>query len=259
MERINISFDGTIKIDFQGYSSVIIPSINNKLCVCLSCQIGCPVKCSICLSGKMKFKRNLTRDEIVHQFTKSQEVLGEKITSVVFMGSGEPSLNLENVLVAAEEIHKISNIPYRRITISSAGLKNLDSLANIKFNLAISLHSPFDSKRKKISPLLCSTKKILNVSKKYVSQHKKNYIMIEYPMIDGFNDSEKDLAKLVSLPWPGRTIFNLIELNESGNLSKASMEKIQFFKKELIDRGYKCFIRNSRGKDIEASCGMIHF
>jgi 23S rRNA (adenine2503-C2)-methyltransferase len=259
MEKTERSLDGTIKLNFKGYSSVIIPSINNKFSVCLSCQIGCPVGCFFCLSGKQGFKRNLTKQEILEQVEEAKKTIGKNPTSIVFMGSGEPSLNLRNVLESAEAIHSKYEIPYKKITISTIGLKNLSSLSKIKFNLAISLHSAFNEKRKEITPIACSIKKILSVSKKYVSQHRKNYIMLEYSMIRDFNDSDKDLEKLLSFDWPKQTIFNLIEFNETNKMKKVSLEKIQEFKLKILEKGYKCFIRNSRGTDIKAACGMLYF
>ncbi len=259
MKKIEKSADGTIKINFPGYSAVIIPTKDEKHCVCVSCQIGCPVGCKFCFSGRNKFERNLSSEEIVEQVRKAKEIIGKNPTSIVFMGSGEPSLNLKNVLDAAEEIHKEFEISRRRITISSIGLKNLDSLEDINFNLAISLHSAFNKKRKEVTDIACSVRKILEVSGKYVSKHKKNYIMIEYSMIENFNDSDKDLKKILSLDWPKNTLFNLIEFNESKDMKRTSLERMQEFKIAIIEKGYKCFIRPSRGKDITAACGMLSF
>lgn len=258
MEHIEKSLDGTIKLNFEGYSSVIIPSINNKFCVCLSCQIGCPINCNFCLSGKQGFKKNLTKQEILEQLKKAKDVLGKTPTSVVFMGSGEPSLNLKNVLAAAEDIHSNYDIPYKKITISTIGLDNIDILSKIKFNLAISLHSTFNEKRKQISPLTCSVERVVEIAKKYVSRHRKNYTMIEYSLIQGFNDSNEDLNNLLSFDWPKKTIFNLIEFNETNEMKKVSIEKMQEFKLKILERGYKCFIRRSMGKDISAACGMLN-
>ncbi len=257
MKNIEKSTDGTIKLKFKGYSAVIIPTIRNKFCICLSCQIGCPVGCLFCLSGKTKFQRNLTKEEIFKQFETAREMIKKNPTSVVFMGMGEPSLNIKNVLAAADEIHTQYNLPYKKITISTVGLDNIDTLSKIKFNLAISLHSAFNEKRKQISPLTCSVERVVENSKRYVLKHKKNYIMIEYAMIKGFNDSQEDLKQLLSLDWPKKTIFNLIEFNESGAMKKTQMPEIQEFKLKILKEGYKCFIRNSRGNDINASCGLL--
>lgn len=174
------------------------------------------------------------------------------------MGMGEPLLNLKNVLESAEEIHKKFSIAYHRITISTSGLRNIRDLLDIKFNVAISLHSPFDKKRKELIPLGISVKKVLDFANEYcIKHHKKNYIMIEYALISGVNDFDKDLQKLLALRWHKRTLFNIIEFNEIGIFKGSNKERFMIFKEAIIKKGFKCFIRQSRGKDIFASCGML--
>ncbi len=253
---ITKSKDGTIKITFNEYSSVIIPTINNKHSVCVSCQIGCPIGCKFCFSGKTKFKRNLSSEEIIDQVEAANKIISKNPDSVVFMGMGEPSLNLKNVLEAASEINTKFNVSRNKITISTSGLQNLNTLLNIPFNIAISLHSPFDKIRKQLIPGATSVRKIVNFSNKYLkNKNNKKYIMIEYALIKDLNDSNKDLKKLLSLKWPKKTIFNLIEFNSLNGFEKS--EKILEFKQKIIQAGYKCFIRMSRGKDIKAACGML--
>jgi len=253
------SFDGTIKLNFkEGYIAVIIPTKDNKLSVCVSCQIGCPVGCKFCYSGKIKFQRNLTVEEIVEQIRVAKEVTSSEPTSIVFMGVGEPTLNLKNVLGAGEKIHEEFKISYNRITISTSCLKTLDKLVDIKFNIALSLHSPFDAVRKKLIPGAISVLKIVKFAKDYLVQgNNKKYVMIEYSLIKGVNDSEKDLKKLVSLKWPKKILFNLIEFNDLGEMKGSDTDTLEHFKEEIIRKGWKCFIRGSRGKDISASCGML--
>jgi len=257
--KIIKSKDGTIKINFlEGYSSVIIPTKEGKNTVCVSCQIGCPVKCKFCYSGKIKFKRNLTKEEIVKQVRIASEIIGKKPQAIVFMGMGEPLINIKNVLDAAEEIHNKIAIAYNRITISTSGLKNIDKLIPIKFNVAVSLHSPFDKNRKELIPLGISVRKIVNFANKYCEiHHKKNYVMVEYALMGGINDSERDLIKLLSLKWPKRTLFNLIEFNNLGEFCRSDDKIYEKFKLAIIKKGFKCFIRKSRGQDIGASCGML--
>lgn len=256
--KIQKSLDKTIRLSFGKYSAVIIPTKEDKSTVCVSCQIGCPVKCKFCYSGKLRFERNLSSEEIVEQFDEAKKIAG-KVSAVVFMGSGEPTLNIENVLDAAEKIQK-KGIAYDRITISTSGLKTLDKLIDTKFNVAISLHSGFDKKRKELIPPAISVRKIISFIKKYNSLHdKKKHVMIEYSLIKGVNDSDKDLKKLVSLKWPAKTLFNLIQFNDIEKFKGSDMEIIQKFKIALINVGYKCFIRNSRGKDIGAACGMLQY
>ncbi len=257
--KIEKSSDGTVKINFkEGYLAVIIPTKDDKFSVCVSCQIGCPVRCKFCYSGKTNFQRNLTAEEIVEQVQVAKNISGFEPTSIVFMGMGEPTLNLKNVLDAGEKIHEEFKISYNRITISTSCLKTLDKLADIKFNIALSLHSPFDAIRKKLIPGAISVSKIVKFTKDYLAKgNNKKYVMIEYSLINGVNDSEEDLKKLISLKWPKRMLFNLIEFNDLGEFKGSSMETLEHFKEEIIKKRWKCFIRGSRGKDIKASCGML--
>lgn len=253
------SSDGTIKINFnEGYIAVIIPTKDNKFAVCVSCQIGCAVGCKFCYSGKMGFKRNLTGEEIINQVRVAKEIVGHDPTSVIFMGMGEPLLNLENVLVAGEKIQNIFRVSYNRITISTSCVKGLDKLEKVKFNLALSVHSPFDKIRKIIMPLSLPISKVVKSANSYISHgNNKKYVMIEYALISGVNDSDKDLNKLISLKWPERSLFNLIQFNDIGEMKASSMERLEYFKVKIMERGWKCFIRGSRGRDIDASCGML--
>jgi 23S rRNA (adenine2503-C2)-methyltransferase len=255
------SEDGTIRINFKdGYIAVIIPTKDDKIAVCVSCQIGCAVGCKFCYTGKIGFIRNLSSEEIYNQVVVAKEISGKSPTSIIFMGMGEPTLNLENVLEAGEKIHKEFNLSYNKITISTSCLKNLDKLIDCKFNLALSLHSVFDKKRKDIIPIGASVNKIVKFANKYVeSGNNKKYIMIEYALIEGENDTDKDLKKLISLKWPKRSLFNLIQFNDIGKYKASSFERMLMFKDALMKKGWKCFIRNSRGKDIGASCGMLGF
>lgn len=259
---IKTSSDEIKRIDFkEGYSTVIIPTKDNKTTVCVSCQIGCPMKCKFCYTGKIRFKRNLTAEEIVSQVKIAKSIIKTNPTTIVFMGMGEPLLNIKNVLAAAEEIHKEFNVAYHRITLSTSATKNINSILKMPFNLAISLHSPFDKKRKQLmSSSVISIRKILNFSEKFCKiHHKKTYIMFEYSLIKGVNDSEKDLKKLVSIKWPKKAMFNLIEFNKIDSLQPTEESVVQKFKQEIINAGWKCFIRKSRGKDINAACGMLDY
>lgn len=254
-----ISSDGTKKLIFEkGYISVIIPTKEDKTTVCVSCQVGCPVGCKFCYTGKIGFKSNLSSEEIFQQAKLSQDIVGKKLQSIVFMGMGEPTLNLKNVLGAAEKIHQELKISYNHITISTSCLKTLKSLEKIPFNVALSVHSPLDKVRKELIPGAISIKEILEFTHNYLkNSNNKKYVMIEYSMIKGVNDSEADLQELISLSWPKKMLFNLIEFNELGDFKKSDDATIEHFKKEIINAGWKCFIRKSRGSDIEAACGML--
>lgn len=280
-----VSKDGVKRIEFEGYSAVIIPTIDNsgskvtaspefskgqfwktgkkivhkdeKYAVCVSCQIGCPVSCKFCFTGKSGFKRNLAACEIIEQGEVAKTIMRKNPRSIVFMGSGEPTLNLENVIQAADYFHKKLGVAKDRITISSSCLRNIDSLLNIDYNVALSLHSPFDKIRKQLVPSTVSLKKIVAFSNKFCQLHEKKYVMIEYSLIKGLNDSDKDLKKLLSYKWPSRTIFNLIEFNDIDDFKRADFSRFEKFKEEIVKKKYKSFIRMSRGSDIGAACGML--
>jgi 23S rRNA (adenine2503-C2)-methyltransferase len=257
--KIQKSSDGTIKIIFEeGYIAVIIPTKEDKFAVCVSCQVGCAVGCKFCYSGKLGFKRNLSSEEIINQVRVAKEIIGYDPTSIIFMGMGEPLLNLDNVLLAGEKIHNLFRVSYNRITISTSCVRGLEKLEKMKFNLALSVHSTFDKTRKKIMPLSLPISRIVKSANNYIlNGNNKKYVMVEYALISGVNDSDKDLKKLISLKWPKRSLFNLIEFNNIGELKASSNERLEYFKEKIMEKGWKCFIRESRGGDIGASCGML--
>lgn len=251
MHRIIGSADGTRRLDFdEGYSSVIILTKDDKTAVCLSSQIGCPVGCRFCHAGP--FIRNLSCQEIVGQFEECRNTCGV-IRSVVFMGMGEPMLNFGNVSEAIEIIHSRFALPYQRITLSTCGI-NLERLRGVRFQVAVSLHSADDYHRRWLVPLGACVSEIVMFAQEY-GKGRKNGLMIEYAMIKGLNDTDDDLASLLSLPWPKNTNFNLLEFNEADGLERS--DRMNYFKVRIMAAGFKCFIRQSRGADISASCGML--
>lgn len=251
------SSDGTIKITFDGgYHAVIIPTKDEKNAVCVSCQIGCPVGCKFCFTGKIGFKRNLSAEEIIEQFSVAEEIIGKKPNTIIFMGMGEPSLNLDAVENAAEYFHRW--LPYNHITISTSCVKNLDKLADMPYGIAVSLHSPFDSIRKKIMGSKVTVGEIVGFVDRCFAKRKKRAVLIEYVVIGGVNDRNKDLKKIIGLKWPKKVMFNLIELNPIGHFVSSGAGKFDEFKKGIVSSGWKCFTRRSRGKDIGAACGMLN-
>jgi 23S rRNA (adenine2503-C2)-methyltransferase len=166
---------------------------------------------------------------------------------------GEPMLNFLEVSNAIEEIHSKHSFDYKKITLSTSGI-HLNKLVFVSYNIAISLHSANDSIRKKLMPSACSVKEIIDFVKEFPG---KNGVMIEYSLISGVNDREEDLKELLSLDWPKNTNFNLIEFNDIKDMKKSSNYLI--FKEAIRNAGYKCFIRESRGLDIEAACGMLNY
>jgi len=256
--KTQTSKDGTIKITYkEGYHSVIIPSKDEKNALCVSCQIGCPVGCKFCFSGK-SFKRNLTAGEIIEQFETAKKIIGKNPNTIVFMGMGEPSLNLKEVEKAADYFHKYPvELGYNHITLSTPGIKNLDKLADLPYAIAISLHSPFDARRKELVNSNIKVRDLVKFASKCVKSRNKRTILIQYSLIKDFNDRDQDLKKLISFKWPKQTMFNLIEFNELGKLKQADPEAFQRFREGIIKAGWKCFTRMARGRDIEAACGML--
>ena len=250
--NIQTSTDGTKRIlNPDGYITVLIPSKDDKWCVCVSCQLGCPIGCKFCWTGKLK--RNLTAEEIVAQFTLAKEILGKTPTSVVFMGMGEPMMNFKAVEPAIYELNKQFSLPFKRITLSTSGFY-LDKLLDVPYHVALSLHTPFDSVREKLMPQRHTVAELLDFTREY-SKRKKFGLMIQYALMKGVNDRDEDLAEILRLDWPKNIFFNLIEYNNKGEFTRS--ERLLEFKEAIRDAGYKCFIRHSRGSDIDAACGML--
>lgn len=263
-----ISIDGTTKFLFgleDGLSieSVLIPD-DERLTLCVSSQVGCAVGCKFCLTGKGGFKRNLEAHEIIDQVIAVNRYLKDKkITNIVFMGMGEPLLNLDNVIEALWRITELIGISKRKITVSTSGIVPNILLFQKKapeVNLAISLNAPSDEIRNKIMPI---NKKypidtLINACKKYpLSPGRK--LTFEYVMIDGINDSLKDAKELVRILKGIRCNLNLIPYNPfPGNTFKRpSNEKILAFQKMLFHKNRRAIIRESRGQDILAACGQL--
>ena len=239
--------------------------------------------CKFCFSGKKKFEKNLSFEELKEQLnsainylkiedlnsrnnTRGKDLLGENITAIVFMGMGEPMLNLDNVLEFCDYVNNFYNYAYSNICISTSGVlpgmeKVIDNINKIQ--MAVSLHSPEQSIRDKIMPGLAKYKipELIKMCDRYNKKYRQK-IMIEYLMIGGLTDRDEDIEALKNLGLTKRTNFNLIPLNSSFKLdgikyTKSSIKRINYFRDELMKTGYKCFTRTSMGEDIEAACGML--
>ena len=207
------------------------------------------MSCAFCKAGS--FEKDLTSNEILEQLSAAIEIAG-KPTSIVFMGTGEPMLNFENVSKAIHTIHELFQISYKKITLSTCGI-NLNKLADVPYLVAISLHSAEDSKRLKLMPGAARVDDIVKFTK--TQSLKKSGVMLEYALIENINDSKEDVEKLLNLEWPQNTNFNLIEFNPHNSMKKST--RAEEIKQRIIDRGFKCFIRTSRGADVGAACGML--
>ena len=275
---IQIAQDSTIKFVFnEGFHCVLIPSKNDKYTLCISSQIGCAMGCEFCVTAKMGFMRNLSQEEIIMQFEealyylkshtqKHQLYAHQYITSIVFMGMGEPFNNYSNVMSTIEYFNNKYSYPYKKITISTSGiLPKMRDFVNKQHSshLAVSFHSAIQEKRDILMPYLkpFPIPKLVELCNQY-SRQRKAGVMIEYIMIENFTNLEEDLQALLEIEFEKNTYFNLIPLNGEMKIGNetyyaSTLKRCEEFKQALRDKGYKCFIRYTMGEDIEAACGML--
>ena len=266
--------DGTIRYTFKTYDSKYIYAVclpaEGKKTVCISTQIGCPISCSFCLSGKTKFVRNLSRGEILEQILYIENDINEKISGVLFMGMGEPMLNYNNLISVIKTLisKKEMNIGKRHITVSSMGvIPAIKNLANEMFGVrfALSLHATQDKQRKKIIPNNFDTKisDLLQVCKYYLRKTNSR-VTIEYILLKNFNDTSEDAHRLArilrsaNLTQPNVQI-NLIPYNQTNNRDYKTPEQMAIlnFKKILKLNSITVNIRQAKGLDIGAACGQL--
>ncbi len=237
--------------------------------VCLSSQVGCALGCLFCATGKMGFKRNLTDAEIVEQavyFARLLKKQGRQINNVVFMGMGEPFLNYENVMDAIKILNDKDglNIGARHISISTIGVASgIKKLAGqlLQINLAISLHAPNNDLREQLIPAnkKYSLDVIIEELNNYLKQTGRR-VMIEYLMIDKFNDSKEDameLALLLRRVDPPLYFVNLIAYNPTDEFKPSPTKRIKEFKLILNKQGIEVTERYRFGQDIKAACGQL--
>ena len=264
-----VSSDGTIKYlleypDGECVETVLMRFDNRaNLTACVSSQVGCAVNCSFCATGKRGFIRNLTYKEIVEQVLTIQRDTGLKVTNVVFMGQGEPLLNLDNVLKAMELFNESFQIGARRLTVSTSGIiPQINKLAenDMQSTLAISLHAPNHEVRRKLMQIedkypMPDLKKAL---KNYVAKTGRR-ITIEYLLIKDLNDTLDSAKQLVEYLHDIKCNINLIPYNptEKNDYQKPSGNSIMRFKSLLEQSGKKVTVRLERGADIDAACGQL--
>ena len=264
-----VSTDGTIKylIEYPDGECVetVLMRFDNRanLTACVSSQVGCAVNCSFCATGKRGFIRNLTSTEIIEQVLTIQRDTGLKVTNVVFMGQGEPLLNLQNVLKALEIFNNDFQIGARRITISTSGIiPKINELANneLQSTLAISLHAPNHKLRAELMPI--ENKYSIDELKKallnYVEKTGRR-ITVEYILIKEFNDTTECAKELAYFLKDLKCNINLIPYNsvDDTKYKKSTNNDIMKFKYLLEHSGKKVTVRLERGADIDAACGQL--
>ncbi len=238
--------------------------------VCVSSQVGCPMGCAFCATGKMGFKRNLSADEIAEQVLLFARILkkeGRRVDNVVFMGMGEPFLNYANVMAAVKILNdqRGLNIGGRHISISTCGVvEGIEKLVDepIQVNLAISLHAPNDALRSKLMPINAKypLKKPVETIARYIERTNRR-VMLEYIMIDKVNDSDdcaRELADLVKTRLSPKLAFvNLIRYNPTGEFLASPPERVKAFKDILMKAGVETTERYRFGRQIKAACGQL--
>ena len=275
--------DGTVKFlyelsDGKRIETVLIPprptavDAEERMTLCVSTQVGCPLDCAFCATASMGFVRNLTASEILNQYFTAQRHSAKPITNIVFMGMGEPMLNYKNVMTAIDIFtdQQGFGISSRRITVSTAGYADkIRQMAdeNRKIKLALSLHSLRDDVRTELMPInkKYTTEELLSALEYYHRTTKKS-VMLEYILFDGVNDSEKDIQAIVKASRRFECRVNLIPYHSiefthpqgySASLHGASADRIKKFWERLRSSGVTTFIRHSAGVDIDAACGQL--
>ena len=264
-----VSKDGTIKYlveypDGECVETVLMRFDNRaNLTACVSSQVGCAVNCSFCATGKGGFKRNLDYKEIIEQVLTIQRDTGLKVTNIVFMGQGEPLLNLDNVLKALEIFNEDFQIGARRITISTSGIiPGIEKLASIDLQstLAISLHAPNHELRQQIMPIenKYTIEQVKSALLNYVNKTGRR-ITVEYILIHGFNDTSAVAKELAIFLKDLKCNINLIPYNSvvENDYKKPANSDIMKFKYILEHSGKKVTVRLERGADIDAACGQL--
>lgn len=273
VDQMQRSADGTIKNavklhDNLTVESVLIPTAS-RTTACVSSQVGCSLNCKFCATARLKRMRNLNPDEIFDQVVaidqQSRLYHNRPLSNIVFMGMGEPLMNYKNVVKSIEKITDPEGLGMspKRITVSTSGVpKIIKKMADdeVKFNLAVSLHSALDDVRTDIMPFneqmpLQELKEALQYW--YVKTKKR--ITYEYVVWRGINDQDKDIEALIDFCLAVPSKVNLIEYNpiDDGQFQQADPLAIDRYVAKLEDRGITVTVRRSRGKDIDAACGQL--
>ena len=256
--------DGTVKALFSTHDgrpveAVLMRYRDGRRSLCLSSQSGCPLTCTFCATGTMKFGRHLTASEILDQALHFRRMT--EVDHCVFMGMGEPMMNLDNVLAACRKLPDVG-ITSRRTAVSTVGwIPGILRLADspLPLRLALSLHAPEDELRSQLMPVneRYPLEQVLEACEEFY-EVKRRKIFIEYVMLAGVNDRYEQALALGDL-LDGRIYkVNLIPYNPTGSVYEGSgREAIAAFREALESRGVEATVRLTRGRDIDAACGQL--
>jgi 23S rRNA (adenine2503-C2)-methyltransferase len=257
------SDDGTVKslfhtADGRPIEAVLMRYRDGRRSVCVSSQSGCPLTCTFCATGQMKFGCNLSADEILDQALHFRRL--EDIDHVVFMGMGEPTMNIDNVLAACERLPDLG-VTNRRTAISTVGwVPGIDRLAECELpvSLALSLHAPNDELRSRLMPVndRYPLAEVLAACDRYRARRRRK-VFVEYVMLDGVNDQPEHARQLAALLDPRVYKVNLIPYNPTGAYDGSSPERIERFREILVEHRLTATVRLTRGRDIDAACGQL--
>jgi 23S rRNA (adenine2503-C2)-methyltransferase len=256
--------DGTVKALFRTHDqrpveAVLMRYRDGRRSLCLSSQSGCPLTCTFCATGQMRFGRNLTAWEILDQALHFRRL--EPVDHAVFMGMGEPMINLDSVLEACRRLPELG-ITHRRTAISTVGwIPGIERLAAdpMPVRLALSLHAADQSMRSELMPVndRYPLPDVIAACEAYY-ERKRRKVFIEYVMLGGVNDAHVQAVQLAELLDPRLFKVNLIPYNPTDSQYTGSSPKaIDAFKSELERRGVDATVRLTRGRDIDAACGQL--
>jgi 23S rRNA (adenine2503-C2)-methyltransferase len=264
LEEEAVSRDGTVKALFRtadGHpvEAVLMRYRDGRRSLCLSSQSGCPLTCTFCATGAMRFGRNLSAWEILDQALHFRRV--EDVDHAVFMGMGEPMLNLEPVVAAARRLPDLG-ITHRRTTVSTVGwlpgLRRFVDEVDEPIRLALSLHAPDDALRSRLMPVNDRYRlaDVLAECRRYVALRRRR-VFVEYVMLAGVNDRVEQALALGRLLGTREFKVNLIPYNPTGMFEGSSRKAIDAFRDALASTGVPTTVRLTRGRDIAAACGQL--
>lgn len=273
VDTMQRSEDGTVKNAVRLHDDLIVESVliptETRTTACVSSQVGCSLDCNFCATAQLKRMRNLNPDEIYDQVVaidrESRLYYNRPLSNIVFMGMGEPLMNYPNVMKAIEKITSEEGLGMspKRITVSTSGIsKMIKKMADdeVKFKLAVSLHSAIEEIRNQIMPF---TKNFplteLKEALEYWYKKTKSKITYEYVVWKGINDDQKSIDALVKFCKYVPCKVNLIEYNpiDDGMFQQASNEALEKYISTLEKNNIVAKVRRSRGKDIDAACGQL--
>jgi len=269
----SLADDGTLKLllstgDNESIECVGIPT-EKRLTACLSSQVGCPMDCKFCATGKEGLKRSLKVSEILDQILFIENEMNRKVTNIVFMGMGEPLLNIDDLLLSIRSINEDFQISQRKITVSTVAVpkmikklsvKSLQILGKCQFTLAISLHASNQKIREMIIPSAkyYAIENIVEDCRQYVLDTGRR-VSFEYLMLSGINDNLEHANELSNLLKGFQCHVNLIQYNQVDEVEfkRASFKNLQLFQSRLFNNGIAVSFRKSRGLDKNAACGQL--